>query len=70
MGLLLPHGRCDWRDGAAFPLTEAAIRGHMIFLGLIAALVTLDAALNQSAASLFLIHEVMGLAQYLSFWRH
>lgn len=70
MGLLLPHGRRGGRDGAAPPVTEAAIRGHLIFLGVLVALFAADAALNQSAASLFLAREVINLAQYLTFWRH
>ena len=70
MGLFLPYGRRGWRDGAAPPLGGLAIRGHLIIAGIILALVGLDAALNQGAASLFLARKVMDLALYLTFWRH
>jgi hypothetical protein len=39
-------------------------------MGVILALLALDAALNDSAASLFLARKIMGLALYLTFWRH
>ena len=70
MGLLLPHGRRGRRHGAAPPLTEPTIRGHLIIAGILLALFLLDATLNHGVASLFLARKVIDLALYLAFWRH
>ena len=44
-------------------------RGYLIVAGLIAMAIAVDIYLNGAAASLFLIHEMVALVDYLSFWR-
>lgn len=44
-------------------------KGYLIVAGLIALAIGADLYLNSAAASLFLVHEIVALVDYLSFWR-
>lgn len=44
-------------------------RGYLGVAGLIGLAIIGDVALNQGRATLFLIHEIISLQEYLQFWR-
>ena len=44
-------------------------RGYLVVAGLIGLAILGDLTLNQARASLFLIHEIILLQEYLQFWR-
>jgi ribose/xylose/arabinose/galactoside ABC-type transport system permease subunit len=43
-------------------------RGFLVLAGLIAAAIIGDVSLNGGRASIFLIHEIISLQEYLQFW--
>jgi hypothetical protein len=44
-------------------------RTHFILAGLVAAAIFGDVVLNDSTISLFLVHKLFQLVEYLQFWR-
>jgi hypothetical protein len=81
MGLLLPHGRCGWRDGTAFELTacppgdgwhQGGALTDRIALGLglfIVALIGADMLFNDSNALMFLLKKFADMVEWMAFWR-
>ena len=46
-----------------------ADRTYLVVAGVIAAAIAVDAITNGGEASLFLIRKLLGLVEYLEFWR-